>query len=180
MVKQQTFQFVDGGSKPTSPLQLTIKEITPQLASVLNESWHSVLPRIEWSNITRNTHYVCYSAIYNHLSYAVGIWSSPVAQNRFKNGKSILELRRLAISPQAPKNTASWMIGIMVRLIRKRFPDIERLISYQDTEVHSGTIYKASGWKPIKGHSFKTWTNRPNRKIDQSQAIKIRWEKEIT
>jgi len=67
------------------------------------------------------------------------------------------------------------MISIMVKLIHKKFPDINRLISYQDTEVHKGTIYKASGWIAAKETDFITWNNRP-RNPDQSKAKKIRWE----
>ena len=60
-----------------------------------NKKWHSKLPIIKPSNVTRNTHYVCYGASCNNWCYAVAIWSSPIAQNRFKDGKTILELRRM-------------------------------------------------------------------------------------
>lgn len=173
------FQMRDGGSIPTSPLQLRIVEIKPQLASELNEKWHSRLPRIHWSNITRNTHYICFAAEYDGRYYAVGIWSSPVAQNRFKDGKSILELRRLAICKDAPKNTATRMLAVMIKIIKKRFPEIKRLISYQDTEVHKGTIYKAGNWKIGGETDFISWQNRP-RNPDQSKAKKIRWEYDLT
>ena len=49
-----------------------------------------------------------------------------------------------AIASDAPKYTATRMLSIMVKRIKKEFPDIVRLISYQDTEVHKGTIYKAA------------------------------------
>ena len=145
MVERTLFQVGDGGSIPTSPLQLKVERINVHLACKMNEEWHSRLPRIHWSNVARNTHYVCYGASYDYRWYAVGIWSSPVA--RLLDNKSILELRRLAICRDAPKNTASRMICVMVKLIRKRLPQITKLISYQDTAVHNGTIYKASGWR---------------------------------
>ena len=99
----------------------------------------------------------------------------------------MLELRRMAISQEAPKNTASRMIKIMIKIIKKTFPDIWKLISYQDTEVHNGTIYKASGWvaanlsgKPNWYHPTKKYKNRvamTNPIV--SNAPKIRWEKQI-
>jgi hypothetical protein len=109
-----------------SPRQLNIEVINPRLACELNRLWHSRLPHIHWSNVVRNTHYVCFGAKYNCRRYAVGIWSSPVAQNRLKDGKHTLELRRLAISDDAPRNTASWMISRMVRIIAKMFPDMKK------------------------------------------------------
>ena len=171
------FQTGDGGSIPTSPHQLEAIEISPVLASDMNKEWHSRLPDIDWSCVTRNTHYVCYGAYYLGRWYAVAIWSSPVAQNRFKNGREILELRRFAISSSAPKNTASWMIGVMRRMISKKFPDIRRLVSYQDVDTHKGTIYKASGWARTSENRFADWnTNTRTRNAAQSTSDKVRWE----
>ena len=104
-----------------------------------------------------------------------------MAQNRFKDGKKMLELRRMAISEECPKNTASRIIKVMTLLIKKKFTDIIRLISYQDCEVHTGTIYKASGWKIASETPFIDWTtkNRKRSKI-QSGAKKNRWEFQIS
>lgn len=176
-VERSLFQVGEGGAVPTSPLQLELEVIKPQLACEMNKKWHSRLPLIDWSNVVRNTHYVCYGARYNGAWYAVAIWSSPVAQNRFADGKKMLELRRLAISQDAPQNTATRMMSIMVKKIKKKFPDINRLISYQDTEVHTGTIYKASNWE-IGGESEGlSWTTlKRNRNKEQTLARKVRWE----
>lgn len=176
-MQNDLFQQVDGGANPTSPLQFKIVELNVFDACEYNKKWHSRLPKIDWSNVVRNTHYVCYGASFNNWCYAVALWSSPVAQNRFKDGTSILELRRMAISNEAPKNTASRMISVMVKLIRNKFPDIKRLISYQDTDVHKGTIYKASGWKPASETEFISWTNKDRvRNKDQATGLKVRWE----
>jgi hypothetical protein len=69
------------------------------------------------------------------------------------------------------------MIRIMVDLIRKKFPEITRLISYQDTEVHKGIIYKASGWKVGGESNGISWTTKNRqRNKEQTLAKKIRWE----
>jgi len=52
---------------------------------------------------------------YKQAVIGVAIWSSPVAQNRMKDGKTILELRRLALSDVCPYNTASWAISKMIK-----------------------------------------------------------------
>lgn len=174
MEEQLAFQLEDGGSSPTSPLQLIIKEISPILACTLNKQWHSRLPEIDWSNVTRNRHYICFGAYYKGEWYAVGIWSSPV--NQAFNMDKTLELRRLAICKEAPPNTASRMISVMIKVIRKHLPSIERLISYQDNEVHLGTIYKASNWIPTASVKYRAWNKTRKRKPDQSHADKTRWE----
>lgn len=175
--KQTTLNSSSDFENLKSPKQLTIKKIKAKQASLLNERWHSKLPKIHWSNIVRNTHYVCYGFYFKDYVVGVGIWSSPVAQNRFKNGKEILELRRLALSEQCPKNTASRVIALMIKEIEKEFPEINRLISYQDTSVHSGTIYAASNWHNAQEIDFISWnTNNRNRNKDQSTSKKIRWE----
>jgi hypothetical protein len=177
---RQAYLPEDSGAMPTTPHQLILREIKPQLASVLNEKWHSRLPKIHWSNIVRNTHYVCYGIWNVQECVGVAIWSSPVAQNRFKDGKKMLELRRLALSNKCPKNTASRVISIMVKLIKRKFPEITRLISYQDTSVHKGTIYKASNWKMMASTDFSSWTTKTReRNKDQADGKKIRWEMDL-
>jgi len=179
-VTRPLFQVGEGGAVPTSAHQLEVEEIKPEEACRMNSWWHSRLPLIHWSNVVRNTHYVCYVARYDGFPYAIAIWSTPVAANRMKDGNRILELRRLAIAPNAPKNTASWMIALMVRLIRKKFPRLTKLISYQDTEVHKGTIYRAAGWTAGNTSAGISWTTK-NRKRSKEQTLapKIRWEKEL-
>jgi hypothetical protein len=171
------FDIVERTEPPLSPKEFEFKIIRAQTACDLNGKWHSRLPIIDWSNVVRNTHYVCYGALYKSEFYASAIWSSPVAQNRFKNGKQILELRRLAISPEAPRNTATRMLSFMRKNIAEIFPDIALLISYQDTEVHLGTIYKADNWKSVHESPGIAWnTEARARNVEQSLAPKIRWE----
>jgi len=144
----------------------------------LNNLWHSRLP-----DIANYQNCDCYGAIYKNYYFAIAMWSIPSA--RALNGRNWWELRRMAIAPDAPKNTASRMLKIMAQLIKKEKPQITKLISYQDTDVHCGTIYKASGWvvgnvgKRIdETKKWNNWKTRAGRK-NQSTAPKIRWEKQI-
>ena len=166
-----------GGSTPTSALQLRVCKCNVHRACELNALWHSRFPKIEWSNVVRNRDYVCHIAEHKHIAYAVAIWSSPIAANRLTDGDTCLELRRMAIADDAPKNTASRMISLMRKMIAKDMPHITRLISYQDTEVHAGTIYKASGWTAVARNKGASWTTETrNRNKEQSTADKVRWE----
>ena len=177
-VARHLFQDARGGSIPTSALQLWIHQIEYKTARQLNECWHSRLPRIgdPPSVMEAGIHF---GASFEDKLYAVAIWSHPV--NRSLPQREWLELRRLAIASDAPRNTASRMLAMMTRLIRQARPGIERLISYQDTEVHTGGIYRAAGWiaiaKPRKGGTDGGWTNRTRvRPPSQSMAKKQRWE----
>lgn len=169
------FQAEYGGSTPTSALQLIFSKTNEKVFKELNERWHSRLPKIG------NSHFrVCYSAECNNIFYAVAAWSNPVA--RLLPQLTWLELRRFAISPDAPKFTASRMLGWMRRDIKVRYPDVERLISYQDLEAHSGTIYKASGWRQAENYKPSArgwigWGSRPRKgRTNQSVAPRMRWE----
>jgi hypothetical protein len=112
--------------------------------------------------------------------HAVAIWSSPVAANRLKDGQNILELRRFAIADYCPNNTGSRMLAVMTRLIKQSLPTISKLISYQDTEVHYGTIYKAAGWSLGASNTAASWTTKTRtRNKEQSLAVKHRWELQL-
>ncbi len=167
------FQAEGGGSTPTSALQLRVGEIQFSLAKKLNRLWHSRLPLL-----TSPQCRVSYAAEFDGIYYVAAVWSRPMAMANPQY--EWLELQRYAIAPDAPKNTASRVLSVMTRLIRTRFPEITRLISYQDTESHSGSIYKAAGWTPTLGTKFTDWTNSKRvRAVAQSTAPKQRWEKTI-
>lgn len=167
------FQAEGGGSIPTSALQLRFEVIDRTTMEQLNRKWHSRLP--EFRTACKCKAY--YGAEFDGLWYAVAAWSHPVARLLPQDW---MELRRLAIADDAPKNTATRMIAWMVRDIKKRFPDVPRLVSYQDTAVHTGTIYKAAGWKATAINKDGEW-NRPNRfrKDAQSASAKQRWELDL-
>ena len=79
------------------------------------------------------------------------------------------------------------MLAWMRRQITRERPDVVKLISYQDTEHHSGTIYRAAGWRPVEmAHSPVNWGGAAQRKPatrDRAAPIltaaKVRWEIEI-
>lgn len=102
-----------------------------------------------------------------------------------------LELRRMAVSGDAPHCTASWFLGQMRKWFLHNVPERERLISYQDTGVHTGTIYKAAGWEPAH-HAKPRSRDRSKPRVgtrrdyrsnlngsEPDGAGKIRWEKSL-
>ncbi len=81
----------------------------------------------------------------------------------------------------------------MLRYFKKVCPDRERLISYQDSAVHLGTIYKAAGWhvdyqgkamaRTDRQSAMKKTENTLYRKringADVDESAKIRWAIEL-
>jgi len=183
VVAYPLFHNGKGGSTPTSPLQFDIGQIDAYRAVELNRKWHSHMPEYRYGASIWHHVKIAYGAHFDGKYYAAAIWSKPNARNLPQD--TVLELRRMAICSDAPKNTASRMIRIMVADIKKRYPKIQRVISYQDTAVHKGTIYKASGWKAaaysdaydwqLHGDKQRKW-HRPD-KLHMNP--KIRWEKDV-
>ena len=59
-----------------------------------------------------------------------------------------LELNRLAISDKLGKNAESRVLGICLRLIKKKYPFLRCIISFADAcQCGDGTIYRASNFK---------------------------------
>jgi len=160
-----------------SPLQLKIDYCPLIKAKQLNRLWHSILPDYETGFMPISV--VCFSAEYKNIYYAVAIWNNPSSPSLVD--KKYLELRRMAIAQDAPKNTASRMLKIMTQIIKKEYAGFEKLISYQDTSVHTGTIYKASGWVigSISKGGQKMYGKHREVGTGQKNAPKIRWEKQI-
>lgn len=168
------FPTEGGGSIPTSPLQLHMGWMPVDEAVRLNAAWHSRLPA--FTGLPEKCKAI--GAECDGIYYAVSIWSDPVARRLNWTGR--YELRRFAIAPDAPRYTASRMLRVMRLLIQRKPPNpgIERLISYQDLGVHTGTIYKAAGWTKVVESAVPTegWHSRRGRNATQTNADKARWE----
>ncbi len=92
---------------PASPTIMNLREVGVNYAMDKNMDWHSRLPVTSHSNMIRNAHKVFYGAEYQDHCFAVAMWTDPVAGNRMAKDQVWLELRRLAVAPDAPKFTAT-------------------------------------------------------------------------
>jgi hypothetical protein len=176
-VMHPLFQAGQGGSIPTSALDLQIETIDFDRAVELNREWHSILPRFG-TGFIKYQPFPCFAAVAGGVIYAVAIWSNPAARNLPQ--QEWLELRRMAIADDAPKNLASRMLKVMRLLLHRRFPHVVRVCSYQSKSVHAGTMYRADGWRPVSNCKADTW-NRPSRARLESQQTddRVRWERPI-
>lgn len=178
-VAHPLFQTGGDGSTPVSTLQvsdLIFEPCSRFYAIDLNLAWHSRLPYINICGITYAFH-----ARHKEVTYAVALWSHPLARLLPQHW---LELRRMACSPEMPKNGASAFLAWMARYLKTNAREHERLVSYQDCDVHLGTIYKAAGWNLAnrsKGsgwlHHVRPGSNRNGEAVATSE--KIRWEKSL-
>jgi hypothetical protein len=168
---------------PSRARHLSISGCSKSHAAQMTRAWHSRLP-----NVQDGPWQFAFKCSKDGVTYAVALWNNPSARMLPQNW---LELRRMACAPDAPKFTASRFLGWMVRYFRENCPERERCISYQDTAVHTGTIYKASNWTPayvskarIRNRSKnRVGTNRAYRSNlngpDPDASEKIRWEMKL-
>lgn len=145
----------------------------------LVKAWHSRLP-----NTQDGPWQYAFKMEYMGITYAVALWNNPSARTLPGHW---LELRRMACAPDAPKYTASRFLSLMVKWFQKNTPEREKCISYQDTDVHQGTIYKAANWIPeyeskprIRDRSKpRSGTNRMYRSsingVEADASAKVRW-----
>lgn len=163
--------------------ELVCEPCSTEFARSLNTAWHSRLPRTQ-----RGPWQFAFAAHKDGIVYGVALWHNPSARALPSHW---LELRRLAIAPDAPHCTASWMLGRMARWFAREHPDRERMISYQDCGVHTGTIYKAAGWTVglvanprLRDRTVARRGTRRDYRSDMNGSsptgsAKIRWEKQI-
>lgn len=79
------------------------------------------------------------------------LYGAPAMRNAWKkyasSEEALLELRRLVVIDETPKNAESYFIGRSLRWLKQN-TQVETIVSYADnTHNHKGTIYRASNFK---------------------------------
>ena len=139
------FQQGDGGSTPTSPLQISAKDLVVFRVPMSVADRYSI-ERHYLHRTAKNSKIAFGVRVkHEHILRGVVIWGSPVAKI---NQVVYMELRRMFLEDCLPKNSESRVMAICIRAIKKLFPKVKLLISYSDlSQGHRGIIYKASGWR---------------------------------
>lgn len=146
METQETIQFQNGGSIPTSPLQFRVEPCARNEIKEFIETWHYS----KSINGIKSTH--CFKLVDTQNNILGGaIFGEFAMHNQWKrfsaNPNDVIELRRLCCIDDTPKNTESFFISKMLLWLKKN-SQIKTVVSYADAEYgHSGTIYKASNFK---------------------------------
>jgi hypothetical protein len=172
-----------GDRRPVRARQLVVDRCDVRHARVLIARWHSRLPDTQASPWM-----AAYRLAYDGLTYGVALWNSPSARTL---PAGILELRRMAVAPDAPHCSASRFLNEMCRRVAAEFPNVDRVISYQDRAVHTGTIYRAAGWavehvsepRERDRSAPRVGTRRLYRAnlngLDPDVAGKVRWGRQV-
>lgn len=145
MAKQMSFQIEDGGSIPTSPLQLKIYPCHWGNISWLFKEYH-----YKSDNMGGDISY-CFYHKYDGSIWGAAALGPPRHNNKYsENGKyKILDLRRLVCKDEAPKNTESYFLSKIIWWIKK-YALADAILTYADeTFGHKGIIYKAANFKFI-------------------------------
>jgi hypothetical protein len=130
MVEQLSNQTTDGGSNPTSPLQI-LKQL------ILDNHYTHSLP-------SGKSHYIQFES-------AVLVFSIPANKNiaKFILGRkgNVWELARLWAPDGHRKNLLTEALKVGVAIFRKLEPTTDALVSYADpNEGHTGGVYRAASW----------------------------------
>jgi hypothetical protein len=93
---------------------------------------------------------MCYGLFDGETLIGVCAFATPCSENvrssiwgkEFKD--SVTELHRLFIKDCTPKNTESWFVSRVLKLLKEDKPNINGVVSFADaTQGHKGTIYQA-------------------------------------
>lgn len=106
------------------------------------------------------------------LQFGPSIDKRRMAQNLGIGFNESIELNRMALSDNCPKNSESRALSICLRILKKKYPFLKIVISFADAcQCGDGTIYRASGFKL---HSYKVNTSllmMPNGEIVAKKSL---------
>ena len=118
--------------------QYTIKEIVPSLAKTFVISWHysHSMPASK----------VCFGLYRGEDLIGVAVYGDPAMRHQATCYACDIELRRLCIIDDTPKNAESRFIGLTLKALRKK--GFKAVLSLADPEHgHQGAIYRASNFE---------------------------------
>lgn len=145
MIKRDSFQSLDGGAIPTSPLQCKISECSFSDIRFIFEKYH-----YKGGHMGGGISYNLCLTFNNKIVAGAVLGKTRQDKKYSSNGlKKVIEIRRMACLEEAPKNIESYFLSKIIWFLKKN-TDIEEVISYSDQSVgHKGTIYKAANFELI-------------------------------
>jgi hypothetical protein len=144
---------VDGGSIPTSTLQLRKKDW--EVAGVDKDTAEAMVIEHHYAKGTSNTA-VAIHGLYPRgwlwYTHCVGVaWWIPPTKSAAQAWagelwQGVLSLSRLVIEPEVPANACSFLLSKSVKMIDPK--QWHTLVTYADSwRGHKGAIYLAAGWE---------------------------------
>lgn len=142
METQQTIQFENSGSIPTSPHQILIREGKFSEFAKLLKKYHYKSSKMG-------------GGISHHLvlEYKNKIYGGIVIgkmRHANKYDENAVELRRMVLHPDCPKNTASYFLSKTIWWLKNN-TEVSIVLTFADQTVgHIGTCYKAANFQFVK------------------------------
>jgi len=134
-------KYINENLKITSPLELRISKGEFKDFNELLNKYHYKNNKIGGG--------ISYNLVLKHKNKVVGGVVIGKMRHEKNYSKKAVELRRMVLSPDCPKNTASYFLSQCLKWIKKN-TDIDIVYSFADTTLHKGTIYKASHFIEVK------------------------------
>lgn len=126
--------------------QIEVRTITPQRANLFVKRHHysgKVVPNSQ-------VHFGAFLAGELHGVLQFGPSMDKRKTQTLVSGtgwNEFIELNRMAFDETLPKNSESRVIGICLRILKKKAPHLKWVVSFADaTQCGDGTIYRASGF----------------------------------
>lgn len=132
----------------------------PQDAAKASDYDVRQLPHAEAAAFIREHHYAkgcantsteAFGLFRGDVLVGAALWMPPTrvcAESVCKDDwKRVVSLSRLAVKPGEPKNAASLFIGAMLRALRRGKRWAAAVTFADESQGHSGTIYKATNWR---------------------------------
>lgn len=144
VVSRSLFQERNGSPILTSPHDLKLNFISMKEAKECFRLWHYFGEKGFMSSYNFGVFFN--DELLGCISYGVPNAIEMKGLYSRTDQKGWWEIKRMALSPRCPKNSASRVIAISIKILRK-LENLKGIITYADTaQNHTGTIYKASGF----------------------------------
>jgi len=129
-----------------SAKEILVRPVSPRLASAL-------VRRVHYSHACVSNSQLHIGVFYRGRLDGAMQFGPPLCRRnvlplvRGTPWNGMIELNRLAFSESLPRNSESRALGIVLRMLRKRKPSLQWVLSYADgTQCGDGTIYRAAGF----------------------------------
>lgn len=113
---------------------------------IIDEEIKDFVKEWHYSKSTRSQQQKHVFKLVDNYDNLVGVIIYGNPMSRHHNASTTIELRRLCLIDDTPKNTESFFIGKTIRWIKKN-TSYEKIVSFADpNRGHSGTVYKATNF----------------------------------
>lgn len=150
----------------------TIKLVTRQEIKAFIEKWHYS----KSINGVKSTY--CFGLYRNEELIGAALFGEPATKGvseAYAKREEIIELRRLCLIDNTPRNAESFFIGKMLRYLKQN-TNLKYILSYADAAYgHEGIIYKATNFKLV-GQTVPVNKLLWNGKLYHDRSLRVKYK----